>query len=66
MGDGLTEEEQLKVPKGTLFIPYSQFPPKKFRKDCLYHSTPAMLIPTSLENVHSCEVRNITLNDDLS
>ncbi|KAM4099332.1 hypothetical protein ACJW30_07G150100 [Castanea mollissima] len=55
VGDGLTEEEQLKVPKGTLFIPYSQFPPKKFRKDCLYHITPAMLIPTSLENVHSCE-----------
>ncbi|XP_030944373.1 very-long-chain aldehyde decarbonylase CER1-like isoform X2 [Quercus lobata] len=55
VGDRLTEEEQLKVPKGTLFIPYSQFPPKKFRKDCLYHSTPAMLIPTSLENVHSCE-----------
>ncbi|KAF3960482.1 hypothetical protein CMV_014808 [Castanea mollissima] len=55
VGDGLTEEEQLKVPKGTLFIPYSQFPPKKFRKDCLYHSTPAMLIPTILENVHSCE-----------
>lgn len=66
MGDGLTKEEQLKVPKGTLFIPYSQFPPKKFRKDCLYHITPAMLIPTSLENVHSCEVRNITLNDVLS
>ncbi|KAM4089444.1 hypothetical protein ACB094_07G152200 [Castanea mollissima] len=55
VGDGLTEEEQLKVPKGTLFIPFSQFPPKKFRKDCLYHITPAMLIPTSLENVHSCE-----------
>jgi len=58
----LTEEEQLKVPEGTLFIPYSQFPPKKLRKDCLYHSTPAMLIPTSLENVHSCEVCiNITI-----
>ncbi|XP_023887580.1 very-long-chain aldehyde decarbonylase CER1-like [Quercus suber] len=55
VGDGLTEEEQLKVPERTLFIPYSQFPPKKLRKDCLYHSTPAMLIPTSLENVHSCE-----------
>ena len=66
MRDGLFEEEQLKVPKWTLFIPYSQFPTKKLQKDCLYHCMLAMLIPTSLENVHSCEVRNITLNDDLS
>ncbi|XP_061370526.1 very-long-chain aldehyde decarbonylase CER1-like isoform X2 [Gastrolobium bilobum] len=55
VGDGLTEEEQLKAPKGTLFIPYSQFPPKKYRKDCSYHCTPAMLTPSSIENVHSCE-----------
>ncbi|KAL2321973.1 hypothetical protein Fmac_026352 [Flemingia macrophylla] len=55
VGDELIEEEQLKAPKGTLFIPYSQFPPKKYRKDCSYHWTPAMLIPKSVENVHSCE-----------
>ncbi|RDX58509.1 Protein CER1-like 2 [Mucuna pruriens] len=55
VGDNLTEEEQLKAPKGTLFIPYSQFPPRKYRKDCSYHCTPAMLIPSCVENVHSCE-----------
>lgn len=55
VGDDLTEEEQLKAPKGTLFIPYTQFPPKKYRKDCSYHCTPAMLAPCSIENVHSCE-----------
>ncbi|KAA8515783.1 hypothetical protein F0562_018606 [Nyssa sinensis] len=36
VGDGLTEEEQQKASKGTLFIPFSQFPPKKSRKDCFY------------------------------
>ncbi|KAI4356222.1 hypothetical protein L6164_000261 [Bauhinia variegata] len=55
VGDGLTEEEQLKASEGTLFIPYNQFPLKKHRKDCTYHYTPAMLTPTSLENLHSCE-----------
>ncbi|XP_058224196.1 very-long-chain aldehyde decarbonylase CER1-like [Rhododendron vialii] len=55
VGDGLSEEEQQKAPKGTLFIPYSQFPPKKARNDCLYHHTPAMLAPSSLENLNSCE-----------
>ncbi|RVW22814.1 Protein ECERIFERUM 1 [Vitis vinifera] len=56
VGDGLTEEEQLKAPKGTLFIPFSQFPPKRMRKDCFYHTTPAMMSPTSFENMDSCEV----------
>ncbi|KAG5538794.1 hypothetical protein RHGRI_019368 [Rhododendron griersonianum] len=55
VGDGLSEEEQQKAPKGTLFIPYSQFPPKKARNDCLYHHTPAMVAPSSLENLNSCE-----------
>ncbi|KAM2919513.1 hypothetical protein COP2_041466 [Malus domestica] len=41
--------------KGTLFVPFSQLPPKKLRKDCFYHYTPAMKIPTSMENVHSFE-----------
>ncbi|XP_055817651.1 very-long-chain aldehyde decarbonylase CER1-like [Solanum dulcamara] len=53
--DGLSEEEQLKAPKGTLFIPYSQFPPRKVRKDCFYFNTPAMIAPKHLENVDSCE-----------
>ncbi|KAL9142229.1 hypothetical protein ABFS82_14G155100 [Erythranthe guttata] len=55
VGDKLSEEEQLKAPKGTIFIPFSQFPPKKMRKDCSYNTTPAMLAPKHLENVDSCE-----------
>nr|XP_015886493.2 very-long-chain aldehyde decarbonylase CER1-like [Ziziphus jujuba var. spinosa] len=55
VGDELSDEEQLKASKGTTFIPFSQFPPKKLRKDCFYHYTPAMVTPTSLENLHSCE-----------
>ncbi|CAJ1948846.1 unnamed protein product [Sphenostylis stenocarpa] len=53
--DELTKKEQLNAPKGTLFIPFSQFPPKKYRKDCSYHCTPAMVIPSCVQNVHSCE-----------
>lgn len=56
MGDGLTDKEQFKAPKGTIFIPFSIFPPKKVRKDCYYHTTPAMVAPASVENLHSCEV----------
>ncbi|XP_065864883.1 very-long-chain aldehyde decarbonylase CER1-like [Euphorbia lathyris] len=55
VGDDLSEEEQKKAKEGTLFIPMSQFPPKKFRKSCLYYTTPAMDAPPSLENVDSCE-----------
>ncbi|GMJ14511.1 ECERIFERUM 22, ECERIFERUM 1 [Hibiscus trionum] len=55
VGDELTEEEQRKAGKGTLFIPFTQFPPKRLRKDCFYHTTPAMLTPKALENVDSCE-----------
>ncbi|KAK9037168.1 hypothetical protein V6N11_022089 [Hibiscus sabdariffa] len=55
VGDGLTEAEQRQATKGTLFVPFSQFPPKKLRKDCLYHTTPAMHTPVALENVDSCE-----------
>ncbi|XP_055817653.1 very-long-chain aldehyde decarbonylase CER1-like isoform X2 [Solanum dulcamara] len=55
VGDGLSEDEQLKAPKGTLFIPYSQFPPRKARKDCFYFNTPAMITSKHLENVDSCE-----------
>ncbi|KAM5554409.1 very-long-chain aldehyde decarbonylase CER1 [Rosa sericea] len=55
VGDGLSKEEQLNAPKGTIFVPFSQIPPKKLRKDCYYHCTPAMKTPTSLENIYSCE-----------
>ncbi|TYI86671.1 hypothetical protein E1A91_D04G081400v1 [Gossypium mustelinum] len=55
VGDGLSEVEQRKASKGTLFIPFSQFPPKKLRTDCFYHTTPAMQTPLALENVDSCE-----------
>ncbi|KAK2968506.1 hypothetical protein RJ640_027556 [Escallonia rubra] len=55
VGDGLSIEEQQKAPKGTLFIPYSPLPPKRIRKDCFYHYTPAMSAPMSLQNLHSCE-----------
>ncbi|XP_027771211.1 very-long-chain aldehyde decarbonylase CER1-like isoform X1 [Solanum pennellii] len=55
VGDGLSKDEQLKAPKGTLFIPYSQFPPRKVRKDCFYFNTPAMIAPKHVENVDSCE-----------
>ncbi|XP_024022211.1 protein ECERIFERUM 1 isoform X1 [Morus notabilis] len=55
VGDGLTEEEQSKASKGTIFVPFSQFPPKKLRRDCFYHHTPAMLTPKTLENIHACE-----------
>ncbi|KAL0308721.1 UNVERIFIED_CONTAM: Very-long-chain aldehyde decarbonylase GL1-5, partial [Sesamum radiatum] len=55
VGDDLSEDEQIKASKGTTFIPFSRFPPKKTRKDCVYLSTPAMLAPKHLENVDSCE-----------
>ncbi|XVF41380.1 hypothetical protein PTKIN_Ptkin01aG0275800 [Pterospermum kingtungense] len=55
VGDELTEAEQRKARKGTVFIPFSQFPPRKLRADCFYHSTPAMQAPMALENVDSCE-----------
>ncbi|MCD7463386.1 hypothetical protein HAX54_050458 [Datura stramonium] len=55
VGDKLSEDEQLKAPKGTLFIPFSQFPLRKARKDCFYFHTPAMIAPKHLENVDSCE-----------
>ncbi|KAG9157914.1 hypothetical protein Leryth_000090 [Lithospermum erythrorhizon] len=55
VGDGLSEEEQMMASKGTVFIPFSQFPPKKMRKDCSYFTTPSMFTPKHLENVDSCE-----------
>ncbi|CAN6175349.1 unnamed protein product [Urochloa humidicola] len=55
VGDGLMDEEQSKAQEGAHFVPYSQFPPKTIREDCVYHSTPALLVPESLENLHACE-----------
>ncbi|KAI3873072.1 hypothetical protein MKW92_020447 [Papaver armeniacum] len=65
--DEFSSEEHLTAPKETIFIPCTQIPPwcnfKKntkgaaniLRKDCVYYSTPAMIVPATLENVHSCE-----------
>ncbi|CAN8296016.1 unnamed protein product [Cochlearia groenlandica] len=55
VGKGTTREEQEKATKGTLFIPFSQFPLKQLRRDCIYHTTPALIVPKSLVNIHSCE-----------
>ncbi|KAK6918125.1 putative domain Wax2, C-terminal [Dillenia turbinata] len=55
VGDGFSDEEQLKAPRGTIFIPFAQLPPKELRTDCSYYYTPAMITPVSLENLDSCE-----------
>ncbi|XP_058079594.1 very-long-chain aldehyde decarbonylase GL1-4-like [Magnolia sinica] len=55
VGDGLKDQEQRMAPRGTHFIPFSQFPPKRLRRDCVYHTNPAMVIPPALENMHACE-----------
>ncbi|ERM96184.1 hypothetical protein AMTR_s00001p00090180 [Amborella trichopoda] len=48
-------KDEKDAPKGTIFIPFSQFPLKMIRKDCTYLSTLAMIVPSNLENMHSCE-----------
>uniref|UniRef100_A0ACD5YW48 Uncharacterized protein n=1 Tax=Avena sativa TaxID=4498 RepID=A0ACD5YW48_AVESA len=57
VGDGLTAQEQEKAQPGVHFVPYSQFPPSSgnARGDCVYHSTPALVVPDSYENMHACE-----------
>nr|VDD15360.1 unnamed protein product [Brassica oleracea] len=55
VGDGLSNEEQKMAEQGTHFLPFSQFPPTELRKDCFYHTTPAMIIPDSAQNIDSCE-----------
>ncbi|KAK9106926.1 hypothetical protein Syun_022937 [Stephania yunnanensis] len=57
VGESLEKDEQARAPKGTLFIPFSQFPIAQTRKDCVYYNTPAMKVPEALENMHSCERR---------
>ncbi|XP_019099871.1 PREDICTED: protein CER1-like 2 isoform X2 [Camelina sativa] len=55
VGDGVSTKEQKMAKEGTMFLPFSQFPPDKLRKDCVYHTTPAMIIPHSAQNIDSCE-----------
>ncbi|KAK9118495.1 hypothetical protein Scep_016588 [Stephania cephalantha] len=55
VGEGLERDEQKRAPKGAIFIPFAQFPIAQKRKDCSYYNTPAMIIPDTLENMHSCE-----------
>ncbi|KAL4190491.1 hypothetical protein AMTRI_Chr07g75910 [Amborella trichopoda] len=55
VGEDLRAEEQSRANRGTLFIPFTQFPPRAVREDCIYHTTPALVIPRTLEDVHSCE-----------
>lgn len=54
VSDGLTDDEQARAQEGVHFVPYSQFPPKSIREDCIYRSTPALLVPKSFENLHAC------------
>ncbi|KAJ4903811.1 Protein CER1-like 2 [Raphanus sativus] len=55
VGDGLSKEDQKMAAKGTSFLPFSLFPPSQLRKDCFYHTTPAMIVPDSAQNIDSCE-----------
>ncbi|RLN08014.1 protein ECERIFERUM 1-like [Panicum miliaceum] len=55
VGDKLTDQEQREAQAGVHFVPYSQFPPNATREDCVYHSTPALVVPDSFENLHACE-----------
>ncbi|CAD6249012.1 unnamed protein product [Miscanthus lutarioriparius] len=55
VGDKLTGEEQRRAQAGVHFVPYSQFPPDGVRGDCVYHSTPALVVPDAFENLHACE-----------
>uniref|UniRef100_M8CI45 Very-long-chain aldehyde decarbonylase CER1-like C-terminal domain-containing protein n=1 Tax=Aegilops tauschii TaxID=37682 RepID=M8CI45_AEGTA len=55
VGDALTGQEQERAEPGAHFVPYSQFPPSgDARADCVYHSTPALMVPESYENLHAC------------
>lgn len=56
VGNGITEEEQKKALKGTHFIPFSNLPTNPIRKECIYFPPPSMMVPSSLENMHTCEV----------
>ena len=53
----MRDQEQRKAQAGVHLVPYLQFPPNAIREDCVYHSTPALVVPDSFENLHACEVR---------
>ncbi|KAI3993875.1 hypothetical protein MKX01_002888 [Papaver californicum] len=58
--DGFSDEDQRNAAAGTFFIPFSLIPPwienlKNMRKDCVYCNTPAMTVPSEIQNIHSCE-----------
>ncbi|KAE8711465.1 Detected protein of confused Function [Hibiscus syriacus] len=53
-GDGLTDKEQSKAPKGTIFIPFRS-PTEESPKDCYYHTTPPWWLLHLLKNMNSCE-----------
>ncbi|KQK01314.1 hypothetical protein BRADI_3g55100v3 [Brachypodium distachyon] len=57
VGDGLTGRDQERAQPGVHFVPYSQFPPSRSARqgDCVCHSTPALVVPDSYENLHACE-----------
>ncbi|KAL6912360.1 hypothetical protein ACP4OV_001165 [Aristida adscensionis] len=55
VGDGVKDEEQRKAQAGVHLVPYSQFPPEMVRDDCVYHSTPALLVPDAFQDLHACE-----------
>ncbi|KAF3341124.1 protein ECERIFERUM 1-like isoform X2 [Carex littledalei] len=55
VGEDLRYSDQMKAAKGVHFIPFSQCPPTTVRKDCIYNSTPAMVVPKAFENLHCCE-----------
>ncbi|KAJ8498668.1 hypothetical protein OPV22_009220 [Ensete ventricosum] len=55
LGNGVSDQEQRKAREGIHFIPYSQFPPRVVREDCIYHCTPALLVPNAYQNLHACE-----------
>lgn len=55
VGRRLNQEDEMKAPKGTRFIPFLPFPLPNARKDCTYENVPAMRVPKSLENLHACE-----------
>lgn len=55
VGNGLTALEQERAQPGVHIVPYSQFPPMNTRGDCVYHTTPALVVPDSYENLHACE-----------
>ncbi|KAH7863143.1 hypothetical protein Vadar_013851 [Vaccinium darrowii] len=51
------EHERLKVSTefGDNLVLSKSYAEKKVHNDCLYHHTPAMVAPSSLENLNSCE-----------